>query len=968
MELPRILVVCGAFFTLFLFSYLYVTSLMEKQVDLHGRQETLLCLEELSDVIGAHEQALGTAAAVMGLALDPDPGPDATQALVEAIANDLSNQKVTAGVFSSLYGYLRGNFVDSGSNWLSGEFFDPRSAPWVRGAWSGDGVYFSPPRINPATGEVVAGMSQVVFDQRGESLGVLGIDYRLASLLGKLRAIRGVGADRAVLTDATLTVLSHPNKAYVGKKLSELPGFEAIAERLTEEPNSDDGLVSGSVESGGERLAVFFGRLDNGWRVGLGAPYRYYYGEVFQMMPVLGLVALFWCLLVSVILAKMGQEKRLSDDQNRSKTSFLARMSHEIRTPMNAILGMCELARRSADNPESLARINEIRRAGMNLLDIINDILDFSKINTGNLKLANSPWHIASLFNDVVTIIKARKPDKPLSFNFDLDTDMPSRLIGDESHIRQVVLNLLSNAVKYTPEGFVRFSATFKRIGPSQVKLYFKVKDSGIGIREEDQEKLFTDFTRINSEKSHNIEGTGLGLAIARSLCRAMGGDITVASVYGKGSTFTASIVQEVGDFTPVGAAPRSPDEVDYGGTGEVPFTAPGAKVLLVDDVETNLVVAEGLLEPYGMDLTLSQSPFEALALARSKRFDLIFVDNMMPELDGIGLVKKLREIKGYSRVPMVVLTATAIAGAKEMFLSQGFDDYLAKPIELQALADVLDEWIPDDLKAPVPDAPEGEGEGDGDGGPAAPSGLPQDGAPGRQAGPKGRLAAALGTGPAEGDPDPRHFSAAPGSPTPLRIPGIDVAKGLRRFGGKDSSYLKALALFAGDLEDRLPRLVPAHGEHLEDFRREAHGIKSAAINIGAESVWKEAAFLEAAAESSDGFTVHARCEAFRRTLAAMAADIRRELDRHGVFPDGLGGKSEPLSLNVPESELQSLSHVLEGRDIGEVDRILGALQDRANDPGTSKALQRIHEHVLLADYEEASKLINDELVRRNGR
>jgi CheY-like chemotaxis protein len=370
-------------------------------------------------------------------------------------------------------------------------------------------------------------------------------------------------------------------------------------------------------------------------------------------------------------------------------------MSHEIRTPMNAVIGMSELADREYGKAEGMQYIAEIKAAGKNLLSIINDILDFSKIEAGSLELNPAPYELGSLLNDALNIIRVYLDDKPIAFETDIATDIPALLIGDETRVRQVLLNVLSNAAKCTREGFVKFIASHERVGSEAVKLSFSIADSGVGIKPEDMDKLFGDFTRFDQKRNTGIEGTGLGLAITRSLCLAMDGDITVASEYGKGSVFTVTLTQAWTDFAPLGEISGKA----YARTENAAarFIAPAARLLIADDNVANLKVAEGLLAPYRSRVDTCLSGAEAVRLARETPYDIIFMDHMMPEMDGMEATAAIRALEGdrFQTVPIIALTANAVVGMRETFLQNGFSDYLPKPIELAKLNEMMGKWIP---------------------------------------------------------------------------------------------------------------------------------------------------------------------------------------------------------------------------------------------------------------------------------
>ncbi|MDR2455655.1 MAG: transporter substrate-binding domain-containing protein [Deltaproteobacteria bacterium] len=408
--------------------------------------------------------------------------------------------------------------------------------------------------------------------------------------------------------------------------------------------------------------------------------------------------------LVAKRTKELEAQTMAANSASKAKSEFLARMSHEIRTPMNAIIGLSELAYRDYGHPEALEYISEIRKAGRNLLAIINGILDFSKIESGKNKLAVSPYQTAKLLGEVLSLIEVRAKGLGPAFIAELSPDIPERLLGDEGCVRQVLLNLLTNALKYTKEGYVKLSAAHWLAGEDKARIEFKIEDTGVGIKSEDMKYLFNAFVRLGeSLDDPRIEGTGLGLAIARELCRQMGGDLTVESVYGQGSIFTANIIQGVDSLTPMGTVALSHEALPPGPRGPA-FQAPHLKVLVVDDISTNLIVASGLLSPYGFEVIECLSGEEALEAAKSSQIGLMFIDHMMPGWDGVETLAKIRELGGsYSSVPMVALTANAVTEAKDMLLASGFDDFLAKPIEIETLAAILDRWVPQEVRQAIP-------------------------------------------------------------------------------------------------------------------------------------------------------------------------------------------------------------------------------------------------------------------------
>lgn len=385
---------------------------------------------------------------------------------------------------------------------------------------------------------------------------------------------------------------------------------------------------------------------------------------------------------------------------NRVKSDFLANMSHEIRTPINAVLGFDEMILRESREEEVLSYAKNIKSSGQALLALVNDILDLSKIEAGKMEIVTAEYDVAESISGLLKMITPRAAEKGLRLICQVDERIPRRLVGDVVRIEQVLTNLLTNAVKYTNQGEVNLEIRLEKENAESVMIYYAVKDTGIGIRAEDQEKLFSEFGRVEGEQTHHVEGTGLGLPISMKCLTLMGSTLDVESVYGSGSTFSFRLEQKIADQSPIGDFEQAVNEKKKEVTVfQEDFTAPDARILVVDDVELNLKVFVGLLKKSMMQIQTATSGMEAIRLIRENTYDCIFMDHQMPEMDGIETLERLKqdpEIK-IDQVPVIALTANAIAGAKETYLEKGFSDYLSKPIDGWELLNLLHKWLPKD-------------------------------------------------------------------------------------------------------------------------------------------------------------------------------------------------------------------------------------------------------------------------------
>jgi len=694
----QLLFVWLAFFLMTFISYLFVKNIVNDYLTKEAKNALTYTQSKIAtDLLQAETSVQNIAQSIRTMILRGNSASVIQEYLNEITKYLMSNDTRVSG-FSGVYGVFdvfKNKYLD-GTDWVLPEGYNPKERPWYKAAMAaGSSVATTAPYVDAQTGEIIISYSERILDNKGKQLGVVSMDLLLDRIMKYVIDTRLTEGGYGILLNENLELIATPTKENMGKHLSELPykGISDIVKNLKNGIDISEHKIIIDDKQNSEFI-LFTKRFENGWNMGILTPMDQYYQKVKRMRVFITLLCVFLAATLSFILFSLSVAKQKSDEKNqlaeaasKAKSDFLAKMSHEIRTPMNAIIGMAEMALREYISDAAREHILTIKKAGANLLSIINDILDFSKIESGKLEIVPRNYLFSSLINDVVSIIKMRIADSNLNFVVNIDPNVPNSLFGDEIRIRQVLLNILINAVKYTKKGSISFSVNGEITGDS-VLLTIEVADSGIGIKKEDLEKLFDDFVRFDFAVNKGVEGTGLGLAITKNLIKMMNGNISVQSEYGKGSTFTVKLPQKIRSHEQLFESTKN-DSV------AIKFNAPKARILVVDDIDTNLKVAKGLMQPYKMQVDLCSSGIEAIERVKENDYDLVFMDHMMPEMDGIEATKLIR--KTHANLPIVALTANAVSGTKEMFLSNGFSDFLSKPIDIIKLNSILEKWLPEE-------------------------------------------------------------------------------------------------------------------------------------------------------------------------------------------------------------------------------------------------------------------------------
>ncbi|MCR5590687.1 MAG: response regulator [Lachnospiraceae bacterium] len=619
--------------------------------------------------------------------------------------------------FTGIYGYIRGEYMD-GLSWVPPEGYDVKTRDWYKAAVTSDGqTLIVPPYVDAQTHSVVVTICKLLSYSDDHEPEVVALDVITGYIQEVVETVDIGGKGYALIIDRDGTVIAHKDPQMTGVNISSIISPE-LYDSFMADPSS-------KVHSD-DKTTLFISPILDQWTVMLIVSSSEFLEEVSSQLVVNILVSLVIFALITCFYymgycneqaygkkveeMKIGRQKQeyeaevlkleklAADEANRAKSGFLADMSHEIRTPINAILGMNEMILRKAGDPEVLSYSRNIKSSGRNLLHLINSILDFSKIEDGKMEIVPVRYSISTLITYLVNSVNERVREKKLDFIVNVDPKLPSELYGDDSRIDQVILNLLTNAVKYTHEGSVTLTVEGKEKKDDMILLSVEVKDTGIGIRESDMERLFESFERLDVIRNRNIEGTGLGLSIVTKLLYLMGSALRVSSEYGKGSVFSFDLWQKIESSEPIGEYSVSASVEEPSDSYRESFHAENARVLIVDDTKMNIMVAENLLKDTGLTIDTAMSGKDAIELCEKNAYDVILLDQRMPGMDGTETLTTIRARGGLNAdTPAICLTADAIRGAKERYMAEGFTDYLAKPVEGRELEKMMLRYLPAD-------------------------------------------------------------------------------------------------------------------------------------------------------------------------------------------------------------------------------------------------------------------------------
>jgi len=777
---------------------------------------------------------------------------------------------------------------------------------WFKAALGNNGEPVTlEPYYDSLQGTVIT-YARCLHDDHGKRLAVIGVLVKLDEK--RIVNMQSEHGGFGFLLNKDYEVIAHENKDYLGKQLHEqdMPLAPLKKSLMQGAEFFEHELQNYKAEP----AIIFIRKMPNGWFLGVATPKEEYYGSVIKMAKILIGVGLVLALALSIVLIyiirarmKANEEaekmRRIAEKANRAKSAFLAKTSHEIRTPMNAILGVTEIQLQDTTLATNMREaFMMIYNSSNLLLGIINNILDLSKIEAGKMELVFAKYDVSSVLSDTVQLNIMRNSRK-IEFELNIDENIPAELVGDEIRVKQILNNLLSNAFKYTERGKVSFSVTSKE-GPEKdnTTLIFHVSDTGQGMTDDQVDKLFdSEYIRFNLEANRSVEGTGLGMNIVQHLLQMMDGSISVESKLGKGTTFTVHLPQQNSGTACIGKERaeklmqlRIIDMIKLKGAQFMREYMPYGKVLIVDDVESNLFVARGLMMPYGLSIDIVSSGFDAInKIKEGCSYDIIFMDHMMPKLDGIEATKIIREL-GYTQ-PIVALTANALIGQAKVFLTNGFDDFISKPIDIRQLNSILNKLIRDKQPPEV-------------------------------------IAKARKIGPPK---------------TSIQV-AIAADNNLLPIFARDAR--KAVQVF----ESILKNIANASEDELHTYSITAHSMKSALANIGENTLSQIAYELEKAGGKGDRNLIAQKTHGLLDALKLIIKKTEEEKEKKAVVPTD-------EDVDYLHEQLKIISIACNEYDIKKANFTIENIKKLHWTKETENILDKISEHLLHSDFEEAGSL-----------
>ena len=830
-----------------------------------------------------------------------------------------ATEHITAGNSTGLYAVVEDEFID-GTGWVPAADYVPQERPWYGGALANIGqVAVVDPYLDAKTHTMMITLSKSLCDVKS----VAAMDFSLKHLQAMTEELAAKGdSDIEIVLDRKYQVVAHSNRAEVGKSyLTEEGTFgRVLVDKLR---STEDKYFS--FRFGDAEYIVYTMPVANSW---LCLSVFDATATFAQLRRTLVLTIIVLLLVISVILFIMSRyekKSRLAQELNQkaetaaaaneAKSTFLSNMSHEIRTPINAVLGMNEMILRESREPNVIEYAENIHTAGSTLLGLINDILDFSKIEAGKMEIVPVDYDLSSVFNDLVNMIHTRADAKGLELLLDFDQETPKLLYGDEIRIKQVITNILTNAVKYTEKGSVTFSVKFERVpdDPDSVLLCVAVKDTGIGIKPEDMEKLFSKFERIEEKRNRNVEGTGLGMTITLNLLEKMGSSLQVESTYGVGSTFSFKLRQRVNKWEPLGDYKASYQELLKGHKKyREKFTAPEALVLMVDDNPMNLTVFKSLIKQTKVQVDTANDGDEGLLLAKEKKYDIIFLDHMMPGKDGIETLHELKKQEsGPNRnTPVICLTANAISGAREQYIEAGFNDYLTKPIDTDKLEEMLLTYLPQEKM--------------------------------QEAGEEVMV---------------QENEEIPESLAPLQgAEWLDMRIGIKTSGSVEA-YLPLLKIFYESIDETEQAIEGFYAErNIKDYTIKVHALKSSARIIGAQEFGEEAQLLENAGKAENREYIRAHHEGFIETYRGFKAQLAAVFANEQTAAEDEKPEADAVLM---ESVYEEMREAAEEMDCDRLEEIFIEMEDYRIPDGEVELYKKLKQAVDHFDYEGILTLLD---------